>query len=436
MPLWLLKADIISGPLPWIVWAVSAVLVATLVIRRPRRRWVVRAGVGVLAGGVLGVVAILVLVANGTVAHPGRTLFLWAGGGLAALGLAIATLWDSPGWRKGIAIAALPCVLLAATLGINARFGIDRTVGDFLGVSTLQKADGLKGPAPLATAGQKPLYETWKPPADMPAVGKVSALTDDAAIPSTGGFKPRDASIYLPPAALVDDPPPLPLVVHMMGQPGDPNPQFIQGAMDKLAAENNGLAPIVIVADQLGDVNQNPACMDSAAYGGVATYFNVDIPAYAAAKLRIIPDHRYWTISGYSNGGACAFAWGAEHPDIWGNLVSISGEEFQGSEEQDAILNTVFNGDQAAYDAAKPASIAAANRGKYAGHPAIFTAGELDPAYVAAAKSSAMTAQDAGFDTSLFVIPGADHVVTALEGGLPTAYRTLFPHLGLAPPAR
>ncbi|OZB87966.1 MAG: hypothetical protein B7X41_10640, partial [Microbacterium sp. 14-71-5] len=135
------------------------------------------------------------------------------------------------------------------------------------------------GAAHATAAGAvMPLFETWTPPADLPSEGTVTLLTGEERIPSSAGFAPRDASLYRPPAALVPDPPALPLVVFMMGEPGDPDPSFVADAMDRLAAAHHGLAPIVIVADQLGSEDGNPACVDSAAYGGVETYFTQDIP--------------------------------------------------------------------------------------------------------------------------------------------------------------
>ena len=295
-------------------------------------------------------------------------------------------------------------------------------------------------PMPHATAAAygssggaaAPLYDTWTPPADMPAKGTVTTLTGQHRIPSSAGFAPRDASLYLPPAALVHDAPALPLVVFMMGQPGDPDPSFIQTAMDQLAAEHQGLAPIVIVADQLGAEDLNPACVDSAAYGGVQTYFTKDIPAWARSHLHVLPSPDAWTIAGFSNGGGCALDWGVEDPGLWGNIVSVAGESYQGTEFPDQVLQLVFDGDDAAYEASKPAAEAARNTGSFAGHAAIFAAGDEDPFFTAQVQLSAQITEDAGFTTQVFTVSGEDHV-GSLPDGLLLAFGALFPHLGLAP---
>ncbi len=293
--------------------------------------------------------------------------------------------------------------------------------------ATVRIAAPLPGPGPAA-----PVADTWLAPGDLPEQGAVVPLSGALRIPSTAGFAARSASLYLPPAALTPDPPPLPLVVFMMGQPGSPDPGPISEAMDRLASEHHGLAPIVIVADQLGAPDNNPACVDSAAFGGVEEYFTTDIPHWARTHLRIAKDPSAWTIAGFSNGGGCALAWGIAHPDVWGNVVSLSGESFQGTEFPDEVLQQVFGGDEAAYEAAKPATTAARNAGRFAGHVAVFTAGDQDPVFTEQTKRSAQIAHDAGFETSWFAIPGADHT-SALVPGLLRAFPELYPRLGLAP---
>ena len=59
----------------------------------------------------------------------------------------------------------------------------------------------------------------------------------------TDGYAPRDAALYLPPAALVADPPRLPLIVFMMGQPGTPDPTSLAAALNAYAASHTGLCP-------------------------------------------------------------------------------------------------------------------------------------------------------------------------------------------------
>ncbi|SKA79466.1 Enterochelin esterase [Agreia bicolorata] len=434
---WFYNINIIDGPLPIVLWSLAAVGVLLLLIRRPTRRWLLVAVGSMLGGAALGLALVIVVDMTGVVGVPLPTPTApWLAAMFAAIGLAIASFTKSSRRRKVIAVGLVVFSLLSAGLGINAGFGIDRTIGSALGVSTQEAIEGLDGPKPLdtATTPAAPLYASWEPPADMPTTGKTGLLTGSNAITSSAGFAPREASIYLPPAAQVANAPALPLVVMMMGQPGNPQPDFIAAALDEVAARNKGLAPIVIIADQLGDPDTDPVCADSARYGGVDTYFNKDIVAYAKKTLHILQDPQYWTIAGYSNGGACAFTWAAKYPEIWGNIIDISGNEWPGDENEAAAIADGYGGDANAFAAAKPASWLEKNKGKFAAHMAVFTAGENDPEYTQFAASNAALAETAGFTTKNYVVPGADHVVTALRGGLPYAFTELYPRLGLAAP--
>jgi hypothetical protein len=186
-------------------------------------------------------------------------------------------------------------------------------------------------------------------------------------------------------------------MVQMMGLPGSPTPTAIQTAVDAFAAKHDGLGPIVIVADQLGSSRQNPGCADSKAFGGVNTYFNVDIPEWIRTHLRVPAAPADWTISGYSNGGACSFLYGAQHPEIWGSLASQSGEEWPGWERPAPVLSKVFGGSRAAFDANKPENVLAAHPGAYRGRVAVFTAGAVDHVYgppVSRRRSSRFPEQD------------------------------------------
>lgn len=432
MPRWLLELNLVDGPVPWVVWGIAAAGVIALLIRPLRRRWAVRALIALVIGGVLGWAIVAVSDATNAFELPlPSAVKWWTIGGFAAIGLAIVSLWDSRWWRKVVAILTIIGAVLSMGIGINQAFGLDRTLGDILGVNTLGALDHF---APPLKPGEDPpasLAAVWRAPADMPARGRYGALSGDNAPRSSAGFTPRNATIYLPPAALVKDPPALPVVVFMMGLPGYPNPHPMVDVMNEFAAKHDGLAPIVIIADQLGAQNQNPGCIDSAAYGGVETYFNTDIPNWIRGHLRVLQDPKYWTISGYSNGGACAFIYGARHPDIWGNIATASGEPWAGFGDPKSV-EKVFRGDKAAFDANKPQAILAEHPGAYDGHYAIFAAGALDKKYGPANRASADLAEAAGFTTTFYLVPNATHTGPGLRGGLEKAFDVLYPRLGLA----
>jgi len=215
----------------------------------------------------------------------------------------------------------------------------------------------------------------------------------------------------------------------MMGQPGDPDPSYVAETLDAMAARNNGLAPIVIVADQLGDPNIDPLCLDTAKYGNAETFLTQDVVNWARTNLNIIQDPRYWTIAGYSNGGQCAISLFAKHPRLWSNVIDISGEEFPGTEILDATLQDVFGGNTAAYDAQKPVNLLA-NR-HFTGTTAVFTVGSNDAGFIPGTHRVAAAAEAAGMAVTYWESPNGGHVFPALTDGLDKAFEMLYPKLGL-----
>lgn len=428
-----LSFELIDSPLLGVCVVVAVLGVVAVLVGAPRRpvRTLV---IGVAAGVSLYVVA-LVLEPLGVFEGPlpwGAAL--WGAGGVAAATVGAVGVCRPPWGRRLIGAATVVAALLAGALGVNASYGVTHTLAAILGVQALDPAT-LPPLDDVADSDPALLYQRWEPPAGMPSRGTVSALTGDTRIP-TGSFAARDASLYLPPAALVPDPPALPLLVFMMGQPGSPDPTALAKSLDAFAAANHGLAPIAIVVDQLSAPEKDPVCVDSALYGAVSTYVTQLVPQWAAHHLNVTQDHRFWTIGGFSNGGACAALYGAQHPDVWGQILDVSGNEFPGSEHVDETVKDVYGGDAAAFAAAEPASVmAAAPPGTYAGHTAIFTWGGEDTTYGPGQQSNAKAAQAAGFTTLTHVVDGTGHTGEALDGGLTFGIAALGPVLGLAPPA-
>jgi predicted esterase len=428
----ILTLNIIDGPLIWVLFLLSAAIAICLLIRPVRLKWVLTALIGILGGGVIALGAVLIVNASGAFGGPlPAQAELWIMATFAAVGLAVVSLWNSRWWRKIVAIVGIIVFGLTGTLAVNAYYGLNKTVAAFMGIT-------VDNPQPLPTVDpsktptanpNEPLYQSWKPPAGMASVGQQSTQV----IPNTiSGFQARPAGIYLPPAALVPNAPALPLVVLMMGQPGNPDTSYIADVLDSYAAQNNGLAPIVVVADQIGSPDQDPVCLDSAKYGNAETYITQDVVNWARKNLNVLQDPAHWTVAGYSNGGACAFKYGAEHPEIWGNVLDISGELYAGSENPATVQAQLFGGDAAAFDASKPASILASGAHTYPDTWGIFTSGSNDPVYVDEAQKASDAATAAGWHVTNYVIPGAGHVVDALNGGLQKGFEILYPRLGLS----
>lgn len=428
----ILSFELIDSPMLLISAIIAALCVVAVAVWRPRRL-ISTLVIGVAAGVVMFIVAkILESMDTFQGPLPGAAIW-WASGAVAAVAIGIVGIFRAPWPRRAIGAVAVIASLLAGILGVNTSYGVTHNLAAILGVQALDPAS--LPPQDAVSGDPATLYQTWEPPADMPSKGSVSALTGSTKIP-TGQYSARDASLYLPPAAQVADPPALPLLVFMMGQPGSPDPTALAKALDAFAAKNKGLAPIAIVVDQLTAPDRDPTCVDSAKYGAVATYINQLVPQWAEKNLNIVTDHKYWTIGGFSNGGSCAALYGAKYPDTWGQMLDVMGNEFPGSEHVDQTVKDVYNGDANAFQANKPAVVmAAAAPGTYTGHTAIFTWGSEDKTYGPGQLANSKAAAAAGFTVLTHIVEGAGHTGEALDGSLAYAIPALAPTLGLAAPA-
>ncbi|MFE1663741.1 alpha/beta hydrolase-fold protein [Microbacterium sp. P02] len=424
------QLPVIEGPVPSIVYAVGIVLVAVLLFRRVTPRWLLTAVLGIGLGALVGFGIFFLANVSGAFgdALPPE-VGVWATIAFAGIGLAVVSLWSSPVWRKIVAAFAILWFAIVGMIGVNAFYGLNPTLGSIFGVSS-DNPIAIPTPNPSTTASG-PLYASWTPPSGMPQKGSQGTQV----IPGTvSGFNARPAGLYLPPAAQVQGAPALPLVILMMGYPGNPDPSYIGAVLDDFAAKNKGLAPIVIVADQIGTVG-DPACADSSAFGNAETYIKTDVVNWAKKNLNIIEDPKYWVIAGYSNGGGCAIKYGAQQPDVFKNILDISGEEFPGSEDVASVTAQIYGGDSAKFEASKPINImAAAPAGTYAGVTAVFTVGGNDPGFQPAQQAVSAAASKAGMTVTSYTVPGAGHVVDGLNGGLQEGFTVLYPVLGLSAP--
>ena len=412
----------------------SGVLIAAVILWRPHRWWRMLFG-GVFGAGALVIVGIVLEDADAFDGPlPGIALvwIAWAGAGV---GIGLVGIMSRPWPRRVLGSILLICALLVGSIGVNRAYGVTHTLAAILGVQTIAAA-----PLPTKVAddpadddSSQPLYERWQAPAGMPSKGRVSALSGSQQIPKTS-FDARDGALYLPPAALVANPPDLPVIVFMMGQPGSPDPTALASALDAFAAAHQGLAPIGVIVDQLGAATHDPVCVDSQKYGAVSTYINKNVPAYIRAHLNVSTNISDWVIGGYSNGGSCALAFGATHPEVWGGILDVSGNEYPGSEHVDRTVKELFGGDKNAFTATIPTNVFATKRGAYAGHVAVFTHGSNDTTFGPGQVRNAQAARAVGFTVLESIIDGAGHTGTALGGGLTAGINQIAPSLGLAAP--
>ncbi|WP_394553937.1 alpha/beta hydrolase-fold protein [Agromyces sp. MMS24-JH15] len=429
----LLEIDIVADSFVLVWLVLSGILVLYLLAKEWSIRWFLVAFlvlfVSALIGG--GVVWIAVNVLNAFGGPVDDAVWLWVPLAFAGIGLAIFNLWGSRWWRKVVAGVSIVVFALTALFAINAAYGLNRTLGSLLHISTADPITPITPPASAPPEPEGALYTWWTPPADLPATGR-SGVVDGGIPNAVSGFPARPAQLYLPPAALVAAPPRLPLMIFMMGQPGDPDVSFTAEVLDRFAADHGGLAPIVLVVDQLGDPSVDPLCLDTS-MGKVETYVMQDVVPWATANLHVDPPGRFWTVGGYSNGGQCALYFGSKYPETFANILDISGEEFQGADNADAVLASVFDGDEFAYDAVKPTTIMTAKT-PYPDTWVVFTVGSEDPHYPPGVERNAEAATQAGMHVTSTTVEGAGHGADALTGGLQAGFDVLYPRLELAPP--
>lgn len=389
------------------VYAVTAVL-ALVVVLRTRRSWrshllalAVGGAVGALLSWWLGdVVDVLGI-------PPTWVDRIWTGIACALLGTALVGIVRGRRLGRVVAGALVPLVVLSTALAVNRDAGLFPTVADALGASHVAE---LRLPAADDPSDRRADGRTWQPPAGMPEHGRYGSVR----IPgTTSHFPARPAIVYLPPAALVDHAPELPVVVMLSGQgPGAAPANVIEAGrmatrLDAIAAHHRGLAPIVVVPDQLAEASNNPMCVDGP-LGNSATYLTRDVPAWIRTHLHVAEGPRNWAISGFSQGGTCALQLGAAHPDVFGSLIDVSGQlgPTLGSDEE--TISRGFRGDAAAFAAAQPSHVLA-ERAPYRDSAAFFSAGADDSRYGPVLPQVAAAAEAAGMHVTRRVIPDSGH---------------------------
>ncbi|MBG6058300.1 enterochelin esterase-like enzyme [Cryobacterium sp. MP_M5] len=405
----LLDTSLVGGPFLIGLYALAALCAAGLLLRRLRVRTAALTLILVLAGALVGWVLVWLVsdiwdLFGVSMSTPTR---LWTAGLVGALVLAVTNLFGARPRRRVLAVVAIPLFLLTAAAGINAEFGQFNTVRAALGIPLYGAlTDALSGPVP-------PITDTR---------GTVGTVT----IPATvSGFAARPAMVYLPAAARSANPPVLPVIEMLSGQPGSPSDLFtagrLAGILDAWAATHHGLAPIVVVPDQLGAPDRNPMCVDSK-LGNSASYLTMDVPAWIRGHYRVAAAPDGWAIGGFSQGGTCSIQLGAAHPELYGTVLDISGELAPKAGNPQQTVQAGFAGSAAAYAAAAPSAILAAHAPYQALH-IIFAVGGDDTRYIAWTNTLKAAAERAGATTDLLVSPGTAHdwhtVVYALTRALP-----------------
>lgn len=244
-----------------------------------------------------------------------------------------------------------------------------------------------------------------------PAVTEGAGRLVDVDVPGTvSHFAARPATVYVPASydAGTSD---LPVLVLLTGQPGHVV-DWIEGGrlaqtMDAFAARHGGAAPIVMVADGLGDTEANPMCMDSD-LGNAATYLSVDVPHWVRSNFRVSSDPRAWAVGGYSYGGTCALQLAVTAPSVYPTFLDISGEDEQRrgtrSESVAAAYGTDTPANEERFERMTPLNIL--SRNSFPDSAGAFVVGTDDEEFRPQTERTYRAAEAAGLDVHYRELPG------------------------------
>ncbi|MFK3670668.1 alpha/beta hydrolase [Leifsonia aquatica] len=411
---------------------VIAALLALYLLVRPTGRRMVAGLIAAVGGGLLGWLIVWLADDVYNVFGVGLTpvTTMWAVLGFAGVSLAIANLFRSRWWRKAIAVVSIPVFLATAGAGINVDFGAYRDLNDALGVVPYGALDLHAERGEVLDIGTD-YASTATQGATVPAKGQVGTVR----IPATESrFPARKAVVYLPPIALTANPPALPVLYALSGQPGAPADMFTAGhlapAMDAFAAEHDGYAPIVVAADQLGGPGRNPMCVDSRAYGDSATYLLKDVRTWVSSHLRVSSDPAAWGVFGYSQGATCAVQFATGHPELFGSALASSSELGPTLGDRAQTIATGFGGSAAAFEAAQPLAMMAAHE-PYKDSTVVFGVGQNDAKYTAYARTLDAAATKAGIHSELLISPGTAHDWNTVRHTLADGFPAIARQMGL-----
>jgi enterochelin esterase-like enzyme len=432
----------LTGPLP-VVLIILALTGLVVLLLRPDRWWWSRV-VPVCAVAAAALTTALVLVVD-RVWHPfpdRLPLVVDVATGVGVLGIVLLAARLSTSRREHrrarlLAVPALTAATLAVVLGavsaVNQYYGSFPTVGAAFGAALPNQValGAVPADVPLVTEQSgTPLSATWNPATPAPAHGSVT----ETAVPGTrSGFAARPAWIYLPPAYLMAPRAQLPVLVLVSGQPGSPRDWFDGGRLaerlDAFAAAHRGLAPVVVVPDDLGRTTANPLCMDSR-LGNVGTYLDVDVPAWIRTHLQVATSSRAWAVGGYSNGGTCALQTSLRSPQVYPTFLDISGQDEPTLGSRAATVQATFGGDAAAFAAVNPLDELTARPAPRIG--GMLVAGTADKQYRPQAERVQAALVAADVPSVYRLLPGG-HTWAVWGAGLDVGLPWLAARTGLTP---
>ena len=427
MRAWLVNISLVDGWFPATLFSITAVLAAILLgiaiwemiggSRGGGKRAIAVVACPMVIAVIAGIVGLVIawLLSDVFVVFGvelGPRVIAWAGCGCAIVGFAVSHVMLHRGVLRAVAVILVVCAVFSTATGIDQAYGEYATIGSLFGQDAYREADltGMAKRSDLISVTQ------WRQEAadgsisDIPAHGEVSKVNIPA---TTSHFEARQALVYLPPAALVTakHKPALPVILMMSGQPGSPGRVFaaggIQTMMDDYAQHHDGLAPIVIAADQLGDVSHNTLCVDSPVYGKALTYLTKDVVDWVKTNLPAARQAQDWAIAGFSQGATCSLQIGANHPNLFGTIIPTGSELKPTNGSESSMISRFFHGDRTAYE--KQIPINAIRNHAPSNQTLVIGAGERDRESVRNVELIAPVAQQEGMHVTAVESLGNAH---------------------------
>jgi S-formylglutathione hydrolase FrmB len=221
------------------------------------------------------------------------------------------------------------------------------------------------------------------------------------------------------------------VLVLLAGQPGDPRNWVdsgqVQAMMDGFARQHHGLAPVVIMPDDLGSEFGDPLCLNSR-LGDVQTYLTVDVPNWITSHLQVRPPEQGWAIAGFSEGGTCAIQLSTQAPRLYRFFVDISGQIEPTLGSRQLTISRAFRGDAAAFARVNPVVVLA--RTRFPRSAGVFVAGANDNTYTPQQQTMYLAARRAGMNVTFMHLPGG-HDWRLARGALQRNVAWLAGQLGI-----
>jgi S-formylglutathione hydrolase FrmB len=425
---WLWDTSVLDGPLPWVILVLGVLGLLWLVLLFQKTYLLVI----VPATAVISL--LLVILAKWLIEDVWKLFsdpiptsnYMWGGAAVFAVLLFVPRLIRGRGaGARIITVLATVFAVVMALAQINDHFDEYPTVGSVVGINNVRTVSLDEA---RSTDMKTIDVDKWKKPAGLSSQGGVIT----SPIPGTvSKFNARPAKVYLPPAYFAEPRPLLPVLVLMAGQPGSPEDWLVGGrltqTMDQYAAANEGLSPIVVVADATGDELANPLCMDSN-LGNVSTYLSVDVPGWVKNTLQVETSPSAWAIGGLSYGGTCSLQMTTNHPDIYPTFLDMSGQLEPTLGDRKRTIDQAFGGNAGKFTAVNPMDLMKSK--KYPEVAGAFVVGKDDAEYRPGLTQVYQAAQAVGMDVHFNVVPGG-HSFAVWSAGLKLEMPWLGKRLGL-----